>query len=296
MFETKKQYENGEEFYQIELEHHFIDYILRDSDTLFVTFEPMNVNSDGYEFWQRYPWAWKFLRDQNFSQIGVKVKRVDWYRSADLHQFFRNEDFLSLLKQYKKVVFYGASMGAFAALVFSSVLDGAIVLASSPQSTLDEEKLGWQSNYKHGNKRDWSGDFSDAAECVKAQKKIYILYDPFDKVDRFQALRVKGKQVTYLKLPLLGHNLLTELKKMELLKKTILSVCDETLEDWFYSAIRVRKQSNIYQSNINFWIAYRLGWQQKFQEAIPYVKKSLELNIRNHNALQMAKRLQEILG
>ncbi len=71
------------------------------------------------------PWGYGFVEAHGWSMLGMMAHDWTWYRDAAVWDFFdrlRDEGFF---KQFDKVVFYGASMGAYAASVFSSAAPGA---------------------------------------------------------------------------------------------------------------------------------------------------------------------------
>lgn len=205
MFDRDVKYLNWISAKQIELEGYFIDYLAGEKNELFITFEnadkPKLPRPDG----NRRPWGSEYLTKKGFSVLGVKPKKVDWYRGKDLAEFFSSKDFRIFTESFKKVTFYGSSMGGFAALVFSSACPGAYVIAFNPQSTLDPTIADWDDRFPDGTRQDWSGSYSDAKECSGMAHRIYVAYDPMLPADRQHVARLPTHNIIAFKMPFTGH-------------------------------------------------------------------------------------------
>ena len=78
---------------------------------------------------------------------------------------------------------------------------------------------------------------------------------------------------------------------MNILKPVVNHMVDGTLETWFPKAVRKRKETNIYYSNLHYILATRAVVDCKVSLAIDHVKKSLEYNIKHKYSLELAKKL-----
>lgn len=205
MFEHRKSYASGRFFYAKETENYFIDYIPGALNQLVITFEnadqPKRPRLDG----MREPWGADFLTRKGYSVLGIKPKRVDWYRGSDLHTFFRSNDFKIFISSFKQLILYGSSMGGYAAISFAEVCPDAIVIAFNPQSTLRTDLVPWETRYLEGREQDWTGDFADARRGATSAKTVYIAYDPLFDLDRKHVDRLKGANLVRLQMPLVGH-------------------------------------------------------------------------------------------
>jgi hypothetical protein len=189
----------------------------------------------------RLPWGYNHLREQGVAVLGVKTKRSDWYRGRELHDFFRSEDLHALVGSYRKVLFYGSSMGGFAALTFCT--PGALVLAHNPQTSLDPELTPWDSRYPEGKRQDWSGDFARAWDGARLASQVFATYDPFLEVDRRHVERLDPANLVPLKAPFLGHSLPSYLRRIGLLGDLVpLALSSGLTSEWWYGAIRKRRE------------------------------------------------------
>jgi hypothetical protein len=228
--------------------HSFL-YIPRSTDTLVVTFDNLDIAMTKRE--DRRPWGYSFIKAQGWSMLGVLSCGWTWYREAWVSEQFDQLKADGFFKQFKHVVFYGASMGGYAACAFSSAAPGCDVIAISPQSTLDKLIVPWESRYKVAWDRDFSGPYGDAAKASKGARQVYILYDPYEPLDAGHAARFTNKNVQYLRAPLLGHRLGSSLNQMGILSPIILGALNGTLTSLeYYQLLRARKDSPRYQREL----------------------------------------------
>src|SRR4051812_10574621 len=103
IFSNKKSYESGIEFFSMDTDGYFIDYVPGERNELIITFEnadsPKRPRLDS----MREPWGLTFLYGKGYSVLGIKPKKVDWYRGHDLHAFFRSHSFNVFLSSFKSI-------------------------------------------------------------------------------------------------------------------------------------------------------------------------------------------------
>ena len=228
--------------------HSFL-YIPRSSDTLVVTFDNLDIAMTKRE--DRRPWGYSFIKEQGWSMLGVLAGGWTWYREKWVSDQFDKLKKEGFFKQFDLVVFYGASMGGYAACAFSAAAPGCDVVAISPQSTVDKDIVPWESRYKVVWDQDFSGKYGDAAKVSKKANRVSILYDPYEPLDAQHAARFTGKNVQHLRAPLLGHRLGSSLNQMGILSPIILGALDGSLtSEEYYKLLRTRKNSPRYQREL----------------------------------------------
>lgn len=219
--------------------HHIAAYLPARHRRLVVTFD--NLASDR-EKTRRYPWGHAFLAGAGWDVLGIIALRWDWFRHADLWDFFdaaRNEGFF---RRYDHVAFYGASMGGYGAITFAPAAPGCTVMAFAPQSSLDPGVVPFERRYQILG--DWTGRYRDAADGVRAAARAYIAYDPIKTQDRLHFGRLLAPQVTPLPMPGVGHKLPPALQRMGILKPVALAGLEGTLDAaQFQRLYRARRQS-----------------------------------------------------
>ena len=234
-------------FYRENVDHSFL-YIPR-GDTLVVTFDNLDIAMTKRE--DRRPWGFSFIEKQGWSMLGVMANGWTWYRDRWVSDQFDVLATSGFFKGFKRVVFYGASMGGYAACAFVAACPGADVVAISPQSTLDRRLVPFETRYKTAWGRDFSGKYGDAAEASKAAGRVTILYDPYEPLDAAHVARFKGPNVVPLRAPLMGHRLGSSLHQMGILSSVTLGALNGTLtEADFYKALKARKVFVRYQREL----------------------------------------------
>lgn len=228
--------------------HSFL-HVPRSPDVLVVTFDNLDIAMNKRA--DRRPWGYDFIEKQGWSMLGVLAGGWTWYREPWVAQTFdrlRDEGFFD---RYKRVVFYGASMGGYAAAAFSAACPGADVVVMSPQSTLDKSMVPFETRYHAAWGFDYSGPYGDAAQSSRTARAVTILFDPYEPLDSGHVARFTGDNVILLRCPMMGHRLGSSLSQMGLLSKTILSALSGTIEPaTFYRDLRVRHHFPRYQKEL----------------------------------------------
>ncbi len=222
---------------------------IKRGDTLVVTFDNLDIAMTKRE--DRRPWGFAFIEKQGWSMLGVMANGWTWYRDPWVWEQFDQLAASGFFKGFKRVVFYGASMGGYAACAFVAACPGADVVAISPQSTLDKSIVPWETRYKTAWDKDYSGKYGDAAQVSTAAGRVTLLYDPYEPLDSGHVERFKGKNVVRLRTPLLGHRLGSSLHQMGILTPITLGALNGTLTELeFYKIIRARKTFARYQREL----------------------------------------------
>ena len=228
---------------------HSMLYMPRSKDTLVVTFDNLDIAMTKRE--DRRPWGYSFIKEQGWSMMSALAGGWTWYREPWVYAQFDDLKKSGFFKQFGRVVFYGASMGGYAACAFSPAAPGCDVVAISPQSTVDKKVVPWETRYKTVWDRSFTGKYGDAAKVSKAAGRVSILYDPYEPLDAQHAARFTNKNVQHLRAPLLGHRLGSSLNQMGILSPIILGALNGTLSEAdYYRILRARKDSPRYQREL----------------------------------------------
>lgn len=278
--ETARALAGAEGWYRPGTNGHSFLFMPRGKDTLVVTFDNLDIAMNKRE--DRRPWGYSFIRDQGWSMLGVLAGGWTWYREAWVHEQFDDLRDSGFFNQFKRVVFYGASMGGYAACAFSPAAPGCNVVAISAQSTVDKSVVPWETRYKTVWDRDFTGPYGDAAKVSSAASKVTLLYDPYEPLDAQHADRFTGDNVQKLRAPLMGHRLGSSLSQMGILSPIILGALNDTLtEQEFYQTLRARKESPRYQREL---------FKKAVSKGHPELAKQLGLHIMKLNPTNRAVR------
>ena len=231
------------------LGEHSLAYVERNLSQLVITFD--NLSGAGHEGYDKRAWASGFCSYNNWSHLGVFAQGPTWFRDDRLVDYLEKLRDDGFFERFDYVTLSGTSMGAYGALVFSRLYPGATVIAFSPQTTLDMEKVPWETRYGKGKKADWDIPGSDAAACIGSAGKVYVVYDPLERLDRKHAERLVGRNVVYLKGPGFGHKSALFLQRMEALKPILGEAVIGTLDgERFHKAVRRRGDFYLYRMNM----------------------------------------------
>lgn len=221
----------------------------KSGDTLVVTFDNLDhvfSNDD-----DRLPWGFNFIQSRGWSILGMMAHGWTWYREDAVLDFFDELRDSGFFAQFKRVIFYGASMGGYAAGAFSAAAPGAQVIMISPQATLDPGTAGWETRYKKARKRDFLGRYGSAPESVASASKIYLIYDPLAPLDRQHADLFTDPRIIRLQCRLMGHRIASAMQGMGILKQVVEQSIEGTLtEPQFYSMIRARREYHRYMKEL----------------------------------------------
>lgn len=238
----------GKDGFYRESDEHAMMFIKR-SDTLVVSFDNLDIAMEKRE--DKRPWGFGFIEKQGWSMLGVTAAGWTWFRDPWVYGQFDALKKKGFFKQFRRVVFYGASMGGYGACAFVAACPGADVVAISPQSTLDKTLVPFETRYKTAWGQDFSGRYGDAAKVSAKAGQVTLIYDPYEPLDAGHVNRFTAHNVVKLRAPLLGHRLGSSLQQMGVLSAITLGALNGTLtEVEFYQTLRARKSFNRYQKEL----------------------------------------------
>jgi len=169
------------------------DFHKNQSETLIISFNhwgSVDLNSPGFDD--------KFLVNSGADILFCKTNSNDWF--CGLNQYLIDGIQKSIGTDYKEIIFYGSSMGAYAAIYFSCFFKNAKAIAISPQYTPNTSKVAFEKRWIH----EWSKisnmhlEFSQIS--VSPGVKIDIIYDPFDIEDAKHAEMIKSAMPDFVSL------------------------------------------------------------------------------------------------
>jgi hypothetical protein len=176
-------------------EHVRIEHWQRGSGggTLAVTFDPLLY------LWTKPPFGHEFFAKQTIDVVSVRKKAEHFYQPLTRAGF--EAAMAPLLTRYTRVVCYGSSLGAYAALYFARDLPWTVI-ASSPRVSVHPVygAKAWQQRcgYQHEPFR----------TDVQARCDAIIFFDPRDPIDRRY---IEGEvlpqfpQAEVMRVPFAGH-------------------------------------------------------------------------------------------
>ncbi len=212
--------EAGENGFVTVMQRHVALFYQR-SDTLVVGFDNMKSREAPSP---AYPWAFEFLKKEGFSHLGITMsRRNDWFRHPDLPAFFdrlQNEGFFG---RFRRVIFYGSSMGGYGAMAYAGAAPGCQVLAFAPQTSLDPAVVPFETRYRNGFARGtWNGPYVDGVEGARRAGQVVVVVDPYEPIDMAHAARLDPGNLVIARMPWQGHNVARRLTHGGVLRDVVL--------------------------------------------------------------------------
>ena len=226
----------------LRLGKHQVDFV-PGGPVLAVTFEPAALGKAGTDL-DRPAWGQAYLQRRGHSVLGVKRVATDWYRNPGLHQAFRALQAAGWFARFQQVIFYGPSMGGYAALAFAACAPGCTVLALNPQSSLSPHKVWFDQRFAGARAAAWAGDLVDGVQGAEGARRVYVCYDPYQIKDRLHAERLPAHNRVNLRLPFVGHTTAQTLNALGLLGRVFDQALAGTLDEAGFREM-ARKRSEL---------------------------------------------------
>lgn len=204
--------------------------------TLFVTFVPW-VATPSLE---RSGYGEDYLAQQRIDAVHVITARNDWFQHQDVGEMLTRIQ--TIASRYDRVVTYGTSMGAYAALNFARPLRADRAIALMPQFSISSREMPAETRWRtEASEISFRHHYMDLP--LKEGARAFVVHDPYHDLDRAQALRIASTPGCELvPLPLIGHNWIDPV----LLKQMVRMVVereDRDLPGVIAQAYRERKKS-----------------------------------------------------
>lgn len=151
-----------------------------------------------------------WLRAKGFDAYILRPKQADWFQN---HEIFSAFDAMLHDAGARDIVTYGASMGAYGALMASGPLKAVRVFAASPQFHLDPSRAPFDHRWAPHHER--IGPFiHDIQQMISRNAQIVSLHDPRDIDGRHMDLFAALPNWRRFILPYGGHQVLMVLAGM----------------------------------------------------------------------------------
>lgn len=223
-------------------EHIRAIFLPGDSNTLVLSFGDLITRASGLSIN-----AEKSLIKYQYNVIGVMPKQKSWFPQASMIELAKAIS--PILEGFKNIVGYGGSMGGYAAIKYSNLLNMNRVIAFVPQYSIDPEHVE-DRRYAEFFDAIANKDMQIQPQDVDAAREYVIVYDPYFSIDREHYLKIKEllPSLHTIHLPFTGHEALSVLASSSLLHDFIEHDFDEV---YFYQQVRkVKKQSKFYFRNV----------------------------------------------
>ena len=191
--------------------------------------------------------AEKSLLKHDFNVIGIMPKQKSWFPESSMRQMFAAIE--DLIAPFKTRIGYGGSMGGYAAIKYSNLLDLKRVVALVPQYSINPDDVE-DPRYNMFFHAELNANMQIQPQDVSAEREYIVVYDPYCPEDRAQYVKLEQvlPHMHTLNLPFTGHDAIAVLASSELLYDFLLHDFDAT---YFYQKIRqVKKNSKFYYRKV----------------------------------------------
>lgn len=166
-----------------------------------VTF-PHAVKDSGFE---EAAFAQSYFALKSIPVVHIRSNQSNWFQDDEI--FDVTKAVRAHLKSAAQIVSYGASMGAYGALLTSKALETDKVIAIAPQFSIDRAMVPWETRWKNAARK--IGPFKyDVNDFVSQEVEKYVVYDPLSadqsQIDMFQT----DDTWQMVRLPLASHQVL----------------------------------------------------------------------------------------
>lgn len=174
--------------------HHWA-FFVDDGTTLMVSFETIEQARARAG---KMPLAHDISAAHGWSHLCLLADGETWYRDPAVYNYFDNLVDGAFFDRYRRVLFYGAGMGGYAACAFAITVPGAHVLALAPRATLTPAIAGWDGRSRKSRKLDFSSRYGYAPDMLQGAGKVVLIHDPCQREDAMHAALFRAPHITRL--------------------------------------------------------------------------------------------------
>ncbi len=242
-------------------------------DRWIVTFDHYGI---GHGF-DRPGFGEAYLKAQGISAIHVMGRAEDWYQYADMEAALATVR--EATRDATRVVTYGSSMGAYAAIRFADAVGATDVLALSPQYSIDPNVAPDEIRWLQDRRRiQWRPEMNGP---IASSARTIVVYDPTGP-DRWHGDRI-GADVACeaVRLPHTAHPVTIYLAETGLLTPLITRILDGSFDSRAFrrEARKARVASGIYLGELA-----AAQPRRRAATALALARRALEVSPGNYHA------------
>lgn len=264
-----------------------VEHFYKDNNTnenLAFIFSPsMNRKLDGNDFGGEV-----FFRN-GYDTISFKSSNDDWFQSVPF-ELFEVITKIASKNRYSKKISYGSSMGGYASIVFSRLLDCNKVIAFSPQFSIQESfDTRWLDYAKKINFK-----YKITQDSIMNNCKFFFIYDNknLDELHIKKLLEIiPSDRVELIKLPFTGHPSIHYLYEVGLIKDLAIKLANDEISENinFFSN---KKKSKSYLKHLSD----RLLAKNKYRLALSIINSAIQIDGVNPDFYHHKSKILNNLG
>jgi Tfp pilus assembly protein PilF len=243
------------------------------SDEFWVTFSPFQTLE---------PFGLRLFKKRDCRALFIVPNTNEWYQHNEIWDALTACRRILDASSVRPIV-YGSSMGGFAALAYSKELNARMVIAGSPQVSIDPDLVG------SFDKR-WSDiggrikfERSDCRDGMVRDSKVYVVYDSLHKEDRRHAeMLLLESNVIGIAFPASGHGVLSFLKNLGLVRPLIETLIQDENQKSIRDTQKVFRERKRARFEYFFALGERALAAKKYHSACIFLRKSIDINPSFH--------------
>ena len=143
-------------------------------------------------------------RRQGYSALDVLYTRRSQFPQEEVAGLLAAAH--SFAAAYRRVVIYGFSVGAYAAMNFAPFVGAKIAIAASPLFSPDPAKVPFERRWEKERTRHQGFPFDNMVRGLNSLDHAYLMYDPYDDDDHhIRSIVDVAPSVTLMPVPFGGH-------------------------------------------------------------------------------------------
>ena len=174
----------------------------------------------------RHGFGQGFFQAREIDAIHVIARENDWYQYVEMADAMAAVH--AATRAYGRVVTYGSSMGAYAAIRLAGLAGAHVALALSPQFSIDPAIVPFEYRWEEAGLR--VRPVWERTLPYPVLEQAYVLYDPDDLDARHMALFDRQFQFTHVQLPGAGHPVTGYVAELGLLEGMVQQACRGTVD------------------------------------------------------------------
>jgi tetratricopeptide (TPR) repeat protein len=168
---------------------------------------------------ERSGFAEEFFSKRGVSLVTLISRGNDWYQYVDLLAAL--EAAKGALSGAERIMTYGTSMGAYAAIRFADVLGANACVAISPQYSNDPRKVPFEWRWADDAKRiRWRSEIDGTIQC---SFKPVVMSESAREDGKHVQLIAADTPIEFIRLPFVGHPVSTYLGEIGMLEEALMS-------------------------------------------------------------------------
>lgn len=145
-----------------------------------------------------------FMLERGFDVLTLKCNINNWFQDISREQL--RDAIAGRLSDYDFVVCYGSGMGGYAAIYFAEIVKANVVIALSPQYSIDPAIVDFDDRWAGSAAKISFKHQSLDAILAHTGAAIYVVYDPHDTdAKHAAAMRAASNRIIPVETPYSGH-------------------------------------------------------------------------------------------